>query len=103
MPEYERVKAEVAPTPKIPALQIQVEPPDLALYDGLIEREEGRTIFGPFIGPRRYLSERFGVSGRRRPREIVGSADEPWRFYPPGPTGLLARGRVSDSVARTGR
>lgn len=40
LPEYERVKAEVAPTPKIPAPQVHVAPPDLALYDALIEREE---------------------------------------------------------------
>ena len=33
-------------------------------------------IFGPFIGPRRYVSERFGVSGERG-LGGVGSAAEP--------------------------
>jgi hypothetical protein len=32
-----------------------------------------RSIVGPFIGPRRYISECFGVSGGRRPRGMIGS------------------------------
>ena len=32
---------------------------------------------GPFLGPRRYVSGRFGVSGERRPRGRVGSGAEP--------------------------
>jgi len=32
-----------------------------------------RGIFGPFIGPRRYVSYGFGVVGGRRPRGMVGS------------------------------
>ena len=39
MPEYERVKAEVAPTPKILAPEVHLTPPDLSVYDALIERE----------------------------------------------------------------
>jgi hypothetical protein len=34
-------------------------------------------ICGPFVGPRRYVSERFGVSGERGPRGRVGSGAEP--------------------------
>jgi hypothetical protein len=36
-----------------------------------------RGIIGPFLGPRRYVSGRFGVSGERGPRERVGSGAEP--------------------------
>ena len=35
-----------------------------------------RGIFGPFLGPRRYVSGRFGVSGERGPRGRVGSGAE---------------------------
>ena len=36
-----------------------------------------RGIIGPFLGPRRYVSERFGVSGERRPTGRVGSGAQP--------------------------
>ena len=36
-----------------------------------------RGIFWPLIGPRHYVSERFGVSGERRPTGRVGSGAEP--------------------------
>lgn len=39
VPEYERVKAKVAPPPEIPTPEVHLEPPDLGLYDALIERE----------------------------------------------------------------
>lgn len=38
VPEYERVKAKVAPPPEIPTPEVHLEPPDLGLYDALIER-----------------------------------------------------------------
>jgi hypothetical protein len=34
---------------------------------------------------------------------VIGSRNEPWRFYPPDPTGIPARGRVSNPAARTDR
>jgi len=46
---------------------------------GLVSRQAlrspawSRGIFGPFIGPRRYVSEGFAVVGGRRPRGMVGS------------------------------
>jgi len=39
VPEYEWVKAKVAPPPEIPTPEVHLEPPDLGLYDALIERE----------------------------------------------------------------
>ncbi|MGH8647020.1 MAG: hypothetical protein ACREX4_22210 [Gammaproteobacteria bacterium] len=34
-------------------------------------------MFGPLLGPRRYVSERFGVSGERWPKGRIGSGAEP--------------------------
>jgi hypothetical protein len=39
VPEYERVKAKVAPPLEIQTHEVHLEPPDLGLYDALIERE----------------------------------------------------------------
>ncbi|MGH8615896.1 MAG: hypothetical protein ACREYF_28760, partial [Gammaproteobacteria bacterium] len=36
-------------------------------------RQAGPSVGLAFIGPRRYVSGRFGVSGGHRPRGIVGS------------------------------
>ena len=39
VPEYERVKAEIAPPPQILAPEVHLTPPDLRVYDALIGRE----------------------------------------------------------------
>lgn len=39
VPEYQRVKAGIAPPPQISAPEVRLTPPDLRLYDALIERE----------------------------------------------------------------
>jgi hypothetical protein len=36
-----------------------------------------RGIFGPFIGPRCYVSGCFGAFGKQGPRGVVGSGTEP--------------------------
>jgi hypothetical protein len=38
--EYERVKAKLGPAPEIPAPEVYLAPPDLVLYDALIEDEK---------------------------------------------------------------
>jgi hypothetical protein len=56
-----------------------------------------RGIIGPFIGPRRYVSERFGVSGERRSTGRVGSGAEP---EDRGSVGDQASGNRSNTLAR---